>query len=448
MNARPEVTAPTRWAFPEPETTTLSNGLTVQLYDVPGQYVLAARLVVPLALRDEPRDREGVATLMARLLDEGTTRHTTEEFTELLERKGIAFGAGLSDGGLSVDADVAQRRLGEALGLMRDAVATPSFPEKEFRRLVRTRLAEIEQERASATHRGAREFAATYFDPTERASRPSAGTASTLKHLTRADVVDFHARFVAPNAATLVIAGDLTGVDVHRLVEETLGTWPANPGTATPPRQPSARATDAARIVLVDRPDSVQSDITVGWDGPDRHVSPEWAPFPVLGFVIGGSPNARVDAVLREDKGYTYGMRSSFRPRSRGGLFLTNGSVRTEVTGESLRLLLDILDGARDGLSPQECRDGVDFIRNTAPGRFATADAIADEAAALALDGLPPTFTTANLDAMSDLTDADLTAAYARFVEGTWTIVVVGNAEAYAAQLRDLGRGEVTIVPN
>ena len=122
--------------------------------------------------------------------------------------------------------------------------------------------------------------------------------------------------------------------------------------------------------------------------------------------------------------------------------------MRTEVTGESLRLLLDILDGARDGLSAQECRDGVDFIRNTAPGRFATADAIADEAAALALDGLPPTFTTANLDAMSDLTDADLTAAYARFVEGTWTIVVVGNAEAYAAQLRDLGRGEVTIVPN
>ena len=102
--------------------------------------------------------------------------------------------------------------------------------------------------------------------------------------------------------------------------------------------------TTASRIVLVSRPGSVQTEIVVGAPGPDRSVEGGWAPYPVLGFVLGGSPNARVDAVLREEKGYTYGIRSSFRPRRAGGVFLTSGSVRADSTAESLRLLVEILE--------------------------------------------------------------------------------------------------------
>lgn len=182
--------------------------------------------------------------------------------------------------------------------------------------------------------------------------------------------------------------------------------------------------------------------------GPDRRVSPAWAPYPVLGFVMGGSPSARIDAVLREEKGYTYGMRASFRPRRAGGMFVTSGSVRTEVTAEALDLVLGILEEARTGFSDKEVREGIDFIVDTAPGRFATADAVAEEAAAVILDGLPLDFTTRNLDAMRALGPADLDAAYARFVTGEWTIVVVGDASAYADQVRALGRGLVTVVPN
>ena len=90
----------------------------------------------------------------------------------------------------------------------------------------------------------------------------------------------------------------------------------------------------------------------------------------------------------------------------------------------------------------------MDFNRNTASARFATADAVADEAAGLSLDGLPPTFTTANLDAMGELTPEALRAAYDRFVDGQWCVVIVGDAGAYADSIRALGRGEVSVVPN
>lgn len=449
MSARPEVVPPQPWAFPEPERHTLSNGISLVTYDIPGQYVISVRTALPLPLTVEPRDKEGVAALTARLLDEGTERHTSEEFAQLLERKGIALGAGMTDSGLGVDLDVPKRRLAEALDLLRQALGEPVFPEAEVTRHVKTRLAEIEQERAMAPHRAAREFIATFFDNGDRASRPSAGTHETVSSLTRDDFVDFHRRFIGPQGMTVVVAGDLSGVDVRAVADEALGHWRTEgQDVAAPSAEPPVRASDAARIVLVDRPGSVQSELSVGCAGPDRRAEGGWAAYPVLAFVVGGSPNARVDAVLREQKGFTYGIRSSFRPRRRGGLFVTNGSVRADSTVESVKLLLEILESGREGFSDTEVRAGIDFISKTAPGRYATADAVADEAATMALDGLTTQFTTDNLLAMQTLGGDDLVQAYRRWVDGQWTVVVVGDASLYADQLEELGRGEVTVVPN
>ncbi len=153
---------------------------------------------------------------------------------------------------------------------------------------------------------------------------------------------------------------------------------------------------------------------------------------------MGGSPNARIDAVLREDKGFTYGIRATFRPRRREGLFLVSGSVRADATVEGLGLLLDILDRGRDGFTAEETRAGVDFIHKTAPGRYATADAVADEASTMALEGLSTEFTTANLLDLATVDAERLSAAYRRFVTGDWTVVVVGDAERYADGVRGL----------
>ena len=93
-------------------------------------------------------------------------------------------------------------------------------------------------------------------------------------------------------------------------------------------------------------------------------------------------------------------------------------------------------------------RAGVDFVSKTAPGRYATADAVADEAATMALEGLTTEFTTRNLEQMRELGPQELQEAYRRWVDGEWTIVVVGDASTYADAIRELGVGEVSIVPN
>jgi len=443
---RPDVVAPSAWAFPRPQEHLLGNGVRVLVHDLPGQYVTSLRVVVPTALSSEPAGKEGVASLTARLLDEGTARHSAEEFAELMERHGMVLGAGVSDGGLLVDVDVPLRHLGTAASLLTEALADPVFPDDEVRRLRRNRLAEIEQERASSAHRAAKELARTLWDPSTRAHLPTGGTPQTVSGLTRDDLVEFHATALGPSGATVVVAGDLTGVDVLAVLEATLGTWSA------PRHEPAAlavapsRAPDADRVVVVDRPGSVQTEILVARPGPDRSTPFGWAPHPVISFVLGGSPSARIDAVLREEKGYTYGIRSSFRPRVAGGQFVTSGSVRSEVTGEAVEILLGILDGARDGFTDAELRSGVDYVAKTAPGRYATADAVADETAALALERLPLDFTTTTLREVSALTREDLDDAYRRVVTGEWTVVLVGDAATVVPALEGRVRGPVSTV--
>lgn len=445
---RPEVAPPGPWAFPLPHESMTDNGIRLLSYAVPGQYVISVRLVVPLSLSDEPADREGVAAMTARLLDEGTARHSSDEFAELMERTGMVLGASVTDGALSVDLDVPQRFLPEALDLLRQAVAEPVFPEAEVRRILRSRVAEIEQERASAPHRAARELTANLWAPTERASRPTAGTSESIAGLSRDDIVAFHRAHVGPQGATLVIAGDVADVDVAQAVADTMGGW-SNPDQvpATATRAPVA-AGGSTRVVLVDRPDSVQSELSVAAPGPDRSIDSGWDPYPVLSFMVGGSPSARIDAVLREDKGYTYGMRASFRPRARGGSFITAGSVRADATVDALSLLLEILGEARKGFSEKEIRSGVDYVVQTAPGRYATADAVADEASALAIEGLPLDFQTKTLHRMSALDNERLTAAYNDVVSGEWLIVVVGDASNLREGIEGLELGSVTVVPN
>ena len=453
---RPPVSPPARWDFPAAATHDLPNGLHVVTYDVPGQYVVSLRLAVPVPLDAEPTLREGVGTIMSRTLDEGTETCTAEQFARLLERKGVGYGAGVSDAGLSLDLDVVKGNLEPALELLRQIIIEPVFREAEVARHVRSRLAEIEQDRSIGANRSMLEFVRTFYAPTDRSSRPTGGSPETVATITRDDVAAHYRQHVTASGSTLVVAGDLGGLDVPALVGAALGGWAAGPDRARFIERSATLAGDRARVVLVDRPGAVQSDFLVGAPGPDRSAPGGWAPYPVLAYVLGGSPTARLDAVLREEKGYTYGTRSSFRPKRGGGSFLTFGSVRADVTAESIGIIVDILESGREGFSKKEVRAGVDYITKTAPGRFATADAIADEAVGMAMDGRTTEFTTTNLHDLATVGPERVTAAYERFTHlagiasgargAGWTIVVVGDASQHREPLEALGLGEITVV--
>ncbi len=449
---RPSVRPASPWDFPVPRADRLDNGLRVLTYHAPGQHILSVRLAIPAALAAEPLGGAGVGVLTARLLDEGSDGHDAEEMAELLQRHGVAFGAGVVERGFLIEVDVTRRHLVRALDLLREMVLEPTFAPAQVRRHVRTRLAEIEQEHTNPGSRAAIAFVASYYDPAHRLSQPTGGTAASVATLTPEHLRDYHARTFHPDRAVLTVAGDVEGLDVTGAVASSLQGWARPSGRVAslsdgPGEGAAAAGVSGGRIVLVDRPGSVQSELYVGCAGPDRIAAAQWAPFPVLGFILGGGPTARLDAVLREDRGYTYGMRCGFRPRRGGGLFLASGSVRSDVTAQALEIALDVLDSGRDGFTDQEVAEGVEYLCETAPSRYATADAVADEAVARALEGLTTADTTQTLREMRSLTPEALTEAYRQYVDGEWISVVVGDAAALETTLADLGRGPVEVLP-
>ena len=190
-----------------------------------------------------------------------------------------------------------------------------------------------------------------------------------------------------------------------------------------------------------------QTELMIGAPGPDRRHPGGWAPYPLLGFLVGGSPTARIDAVLREDKGYTYGIRSTFRPRRRGGVFITAGSVRSEVTGDALRLLLDVLEHGREGFTQDEVDHAAQFLVLTAPSRYATADTIADGIAVRQPVATSLATMQRAVDRVVAVPDDEILAAMRLIYETTGLFAEGTGGAALAAALRMPGSDPV-VIPN
>ena len=360
----------------------------------------------------------------------------------------------MSDSGLGVDVDVAKRNLGYALDLLRQTLTEPAFPQDQVERHVQGAAG---RDRAGALGRRPARRAGVLGDllrpvQPERPADGRDGRDGRCGH-PRATSSSFHATASSrPPRRRSSSQATCIGLDVVAEVEGALGAWSDARATSSSPVHGSRcpRPSDRARVVVVDRPGSVQTEILVGCPGPDRHVEGGWAPYPVLGFVVGGSPTARVDAVLREEKGYTYGIRCRVpaAPQGRPVPHVGQRPVR-DVTVESVGPAhRHPRRGAGRASRPEETRRGADFIAKTAPGRYATADAIADEAAGLVYDGLTTEFTTALNAEIRDIDHERLGTAYRRFVDGQLDRRPGRRRGRFVDGVRGLGRGDVTVVPN
>jgi zinc protease len=437
LTTPPAVASPRPWTFPVATSTATRAGTPVHVFDRPGQYVATVRVTIAMPLVAEPRELEGVATIMSRTLDEGTELRSANEFAAALERHGAAYGVDVSSDALHVEISVPVSHLAPAVKLLAEAVTKPAFNQADVGRHVTIRLGEINQERANAGYRAREAFAANMFDPSTRRSRPTAGKPDTIRPLTNVEVAKFYRDNIGPGRAQILFAGDATGVDVAAIVDEAFGDWTAEAGPALETPEPMYVVGD--RIVLVDRPGSVQSQLLIGCPGPDRRTD-IWGSAAVANHVVGGTITSRVDTVLREEKGYTYGTRSSFTAPRKGGIFTLGGAVRTEVTGAAIDEALKILRGARDGMTDREVSEAKDNLIRTAPLRYEQADSIAQQVGSNIAAGVPLGFADTYLAQIAATTAESATEAYRGYV-GTsgLLVVVVGEAKDVRGQLEGLG---------
>ena len=481
----PAVEQPRAWAYPQSAQLDLAGAGGVRVFDLPGQKVVSVEVAVPMPWAAEPREIEGVGVIVAATLEEGTGSKDADQVARAFERLGVDYSVVSSEFGLLVGLEATPDRLAEGLRLLAEVLAEPAFPEAAVAREVRGRLFDIAQELNSPASRAAREFATLLHGADAREGRPGAGSAETVQAVTVDAVRAHHRAWVRPARAQVVVAGDLAGQgaqEVAAMVQrelvdpwsEQVAQWPekaaeaAGDAAEVPGREPGAAgaapAGDAAgecdgagrgdgapietagegaqpplEVLTVDRPGAAQTEVRVGWLGPTRHAEGGFAPYAPLAVHVGASPASLLDAVLREEKGWTYGMRAGFRPRSRVGEFTVSGSFTTESTAEAVGEMVRLLRSVDDGIEEKAATEARDYALLTAPMRYATAQVVAHEAAVLALDGLTPEYTTRTLAELAELDAAAMVDAWRRWSGGRWVMVLVGDASVWEAELEQPG---------
>ena len=460
LDQRPPPGTPREYHFPPFARDRLSNGLTVIHAHLAGRPLLAAQLLLLDGAASEPAEQGGVTALAARAISEGTKRRDATEFIEASERLGAELHADAGWESFTASVEVPRSRFGPALALLAEMLLEPAFPEHEVDRLREERINDLLQARAEPRRRVERAFLETIYAPGSPFARPLAGGEETVPRLDREQVADRHRAILDPASATLIVAGDLVGVPLLELAEEHLGGWEradratatmaadgATPeGAAQMPHGPDAPHPAGRRVVVVDRPGSPQTEVRVGHVGLRRRI-PDFHAVVVMSAILGGLFNSRLQRLLREERGYTYGIAAGFEMRRSAGPFSVRTAVQTEVTAPAVQDIVSELRRMREApIEPAELTEARDYLVGVFPLRFESPAQVVGAISGLVTNELPDDELDRYRPAIAAVSAEDAAAAAQRIRPDDASIALVGDAARIEGALRDAGLGPVEVV--
>ena len=296
----------------------------------------------------------------------GTTTRTQRQISEALADIGatVSFGGGGGGGGRggrggggggegTITVSALTDHFDEALAIMSDCLLHASFPAEELERWKGRQRSTLEQLRTNpATLSSETLMRVLYPNDARRSTRL---TAESLAKITRDHIVEHYKRYYVPSGQLAGISGDIAPQTAVAKLEKALGAWKGGP--IEPLKFTAGAPIAEKKVYLISRPGSVQTEITLANRAIDRN-SPDYIASMVMNQVLGSGPAARLFRIIREEKGYTYGVSSNFSASRTSSHFSSSMSVRTEVTEPALRDLLAEFKEIRDVAVPQLELDG------------------------------------------------------------------------------------------
>jgi zinc protease len=445
VTGRPMATAPRPYRFPVFAQHRLANGLRVWLVPLPDRELVSVHLLTDAGAASEEEAQAGVAALTAQLLVTGTQRLDAGAFAETTERLGIEVGSDASWDSARASFMALEDKLSDGLGLLSEMIRSPRFDEREFERLKAERLNDILQARADPGRLADESFLREVFAEGTPYGRLSAGTPDSVEALSVESARAHHASRYAADVTHVVVAGAIDPDVALTEIEAHFGDWAGHgPGHRT--IEPTQRG--GRRVVLVDRPGSVQSELRVGHLGIARD-HPRYFAAIVMAALLGGVFGSRLNRRLREELGYTYGARCAFDPRRSSGPFTATAAVQTEVTADAIRELLGQLERIRtEPPADDELAEVRDFLVGVFPLRFESTMGIAAAIEPLAVYGLPDDYWQTYRSNVEAVTTGDVAATAAELIRPDDALVLLtGDADRVRAELEAAALGPLEVVP-
>jgi zinc protease len=421
---------------PEIAEGQLANGLTIWVVPRPGFPKVVARLTALGGTAADPAGMEGMGAAFGEVLKQGTTSRSAQQIAEELQAVGGEIGVGVGDDAINVTVNGLSTGVATMLDILADVTLNPSFPENEIALAKANAMQKLLAAESTPEFAVDKAFARAVFG--DHPYHITSPTRETIQAIDRDLLVKEHVRRFRPDRVLLVVVGATDANTVMPLAKKLFSGWEATgEGPAATPEAPGA---GERRILVVDRPGSVQSQIRVGRSSVEA-TDPDYYPLLVANTIFGGSFTSRLTENIREDKGYTYSPHASAQTYRKGGLLEVAAAVRNEVTGATLLEIFYELDRMGATLPTDEelarakrFQGGLFLLRNQING------AIAATLAGNWVDGLPREALAEFVPKVNAVTAQQVREVGKRLMTSrTQTVVIGGDAAHVKSDVEQFG---------
>jgi zinc protease len=444
----PVVGAAPELKLPKLQRATLSNGLKV---------ILAERHEIPLVnlwmIGDSGYAADqfalpGTASLASTLIQDGTATRSALQISDQLALLGANLTARSNLDQSIVEISALKSKLDPSLDLFADVILNPSFPQADFDREKKQRLAAIDREKNTPVQMALRVFPSLLYGQGHAYGNPltGSGTTDSVSKMTREDLVKFHQTWYRPNNSTLIVVGDTTLDEVKPKLEKLFAGWKA--GKIPEKNIKNVQLASKPTVYLIDKPGSIQSVILAGNVAPPQ-ANPKEIAIEAMNDGLGGNFGSRLNMNLREDKHWSYGVRTLLvGARAQRPYFLV-APVQTDKTKESMveinkefRGILGDHPLTQDELSKIQSNSTLSL-----PGSRETIEAVGQSVIDIIHYGLPDNYYETYASKVMALKTADVEDAAKTVVHpDNFTWVVIGDREKIEAGIKELGYGEIKVL--
>jgi zinc protease len=422
--------------FPPYEIQTLPNGLQVMVILHHEQPVISMRLLIRAGTSSDPKEKLGLVHELTSLLDQGTDSKSAGELNDAIDSIGGLMGAGAATDLTFLNMVVMKDSFEAGLRMLSDMSRHPAFLPAEIERQRQQALSGLRVSLEDPDY-----VADAVFDRLVYGFHPyglpHSGTPESIASITRDDLLAFHSRYFVPNNAILAVVGDVTAEEAFSGVTKVFGDWarkdvPAETFMDPPP--------PTRRLIVVDKPDAVQTEVRVGQIGIQRK-HPDYMAVNLAIRILGGEGSNRLHNVLRTQRGLTYGAQANMDALKESGDFVAQTNTRSDATAEVLRLTFDeFWRLQREPVSARELADAKAYMTGSFPLTIETPDAIAMQVLNVMFYGLPIEELQNYRERVNAVTVDDIQrVARAYLHPDLLSVVLVGNASAFAGSLKGVG---------
>lgn len=428
----PEIATPR--VFTPPEASSVDSQLWVlENNSLP---VIVIQLTIPGGSGSDPEGQWGRAAMVSEMLTESVGDYDALGFSDLLYQNAIDVSVSTGVYNTLIRFSFHKDQLDTILPLMSAMLFKPQFTEKDWERVRTNQINSIQQDREDSPTIAAQYDGYFLYGSEHPIGIPTNGTPKTIDALNREEAAKWHQSRLDADETYFSVVGAISQVEAKTKLEKHFQDWTVQDKIEESGLSADIQSTKG--ILLIDMPGAEQTTIRVFSKAFEKYAPEQYAA-DLAGLIMGGSFTSRLNSILREEKGYTYGVGARFIEEKHNNYFIVSTSVQTAVTVEALQELFLILDSAKEGYSAEEIQKAKAGARSSIIEISAGRKQLATHNIFAMLNGEDPDFLQVDLDKNAAVSSEEMTATAKYFDPKNGIVILVGDVSQYEAKLTEAG---------